>query len=144
MKEAHCNQVNIGCESGSNDILTRDIRKGLNVSILKRVFKWAKNHKIERRAFFILGMPNETRKDIELTEKLIDDIKPDVVGFTILCPYPGTSFYDYRTMDDYNWASTDEYDNDYWETDHFSNNELKAERDRLVNKYKQNICEAQK
>lgn len=143
LKKAQCHQVNIGCESGSDAIL-KDIKKGMSTDIIKRVFCWAKMHGVKRRAFFLLGMPNETRKDIELTEKLIDEIKPDVVGFTILAPYPGTSFYDHEKYKDVNWSPIGEYDNDIWFTKHFTNNELKAERDRLVNKYKNIICEAQK
>ena len=122
----------------------KDIKKGLYTDIIKRVFGWAKTHGVRRRAFFLLGMENETRKDIELTEKLIDEIKPDMVGFTILAPYPGTSFYDHEKYKDVDWSPIGEYDNDIWFTKHFTNQELKNERDRLANKYKDIICYAQK
>ena len=143
LKKAQCHQVNIGCESGSDAIL-RDIKKGLTTDILRKVFGWAKQHGVGRRAFFLLGMPNETPADIKLTENLIDEIQPDVVGFTILCPYPGTEFYNHETMKDYDWSITDEYCNPYWSTVHFTNEELKSEQQRLVNKYKNNLCDAQK
>lgn len=143
LKKAQCHQVNIGCESGSDAIL-KDIKKGLTTDILRKVFGWAKQHGVGRRAFFLLGMPNETREDIELTEKLIDEIQPDTVGFTILAPYPGTNFYDHEKYKDVDWSPIGEYDNDIWFTNHFTNRELKDERDRLVNKYKNNICYAQK
>lgn len=143
LKKAQCFQVNIGCESGSDAIL-KDIKKGLSVDIIRKVFHWAKKHGVRRRAFFLLGMPNETRKDIQLTEKLIDEIRPDVVGFTLLAPYPGTDFYDHEKHKNVDWTPIGEYDNDIWSTQHFTNSELKSERDRLVNKYKNNICEAQK
>ena len=42
---------------------------------------------------FLLGMPGEDDYDIDLTIDLIDRIEPDVVGFTILAPYPGSDFY---------------------------------------------------
>jgi radical SAM superfamily enzyme YgiQ (UPF0313 family) len=140
LKKASCNQVNIGCESGSEKIL-KDIKKGLSLDILRKVFGWAKKHGVGRRAFFLLGMPNETFEDIKLTEKFIDEIEPDVVGFTILCPYPGTEFYDHEKMKDYNWSVTDEYDNDYWYTEHLTNQDLKNEQARLVAKYEHTLCD---
>ena len=142
LKKAQCNRINIGCESGSDAIL-RDIKKGLSTDVIKKVFGWAKKHGVGRRAFFLLGMPNETRKDIELTEKLIDEIMPDMVGFTILMPYPGTLFYDHEKYKDMDFTNMGEYDNPIWHTEHFTNQELKNERDRLVNKYKTIICPMQ-
>jgi len=144
MKKSGCNQINIGCESGSDKIL-KDVGKGVNTVILKRAFKWAKDIGIYRRGFFILGMPNETEEDISLTESLIDEIKPDFVGFTILCPYPGCAIYaknpeKYKNID---WKNTDEYSNDFWNTDHFTNNQLKDHQKRLKEKYKHIMCERQ-
>jgi radical SAM superfamily enzyme YgiQ (UPF0313 family) len=143
LRAANCNQVNIGCESGSDVILKRDIKKGIGTKGIKQVFDWAKTNEVGRRAFFLLGMPNETIEDLKLTEKFIDELKPDVVGFTILCPYPGTEFYDHDKMKDYKWEETDEYSNDYWETEHFTNQQLKDNQKYLVDKYKTKICYAQ-
>ena len=135
LKKAECSQVNIGVESGSKSIL-RDIGKGLSPKIIRRVFEWGKKHGVERRGFFILGMPNETAEDHKITEELIDEIQPDVVGFTILCPYPGSDFYDPIKHKYTDWAKTDEYSNDFWETDRFSNKELKEVQTYFSEKYK--------
>jgi radical SAM superfamily enzyme YgiQ (UPF0313 family) len=143
LKKAQCNQVNIGCESGSDIILKRDIKKGIDTKGIKQVFDWAYKYNVGRRAFFLLGMPNETIDDLVLTENFIDEINPDVVGFTILCPYPGTEFYDHEKMKDYKWEETDEYLNDYWYTKHFTNQELKDNQKYLIDKYKDKICYAQ-
>jgi radical SAM superfamily enzyme YgiQ (UPF0313 family) len=143
LKEAQCHQVNIGCESGSDAIL-RDIKKGLSTDIIKKVFGWAKKHGVGRRAFFLLGMPNETRKDLELTEKLIDEIKPDVVGFTILAPYPGTEFYDHKKYKDVDWSPIGEYGNDFWRSKELTNSQLKNWQHYFIEKYSDIICEAQK
>jgi len=96
---------------------------------------------IERRAFFLLGMPNETEEDLKLTESLIDEIKPEVVGFTILCPYPGTSLYQHKNYQHINWQNADEYSNDFWSTEHFSNQELHQWQAYFINKYKTGLCE---
>jgi anaerobic magnesium-protoporphyrin IX monomethyl ester cyclase len=142
LKLSQCHQVNIGCESGSNRIL-RDIGKGLKVKTIKNVFSWAKKYGVERRGFFLFGMPNETREDLLLTEQLIDEIKPDVVGFTILCPYPGTKLYDPVKHANVDWEKADEYSNDFWYTEHFTNIELKAQQAYFKTKYDLLLCERQ-
>lgn len=143
LKKAQCNQVNIGCESGSDAIL-RDIKKGLSTDVIKKVFGWAKKHGVGRRAFFLLGMPNETREDLALTEKLIDEIQPDVVGFTILCPYPGTEFYDHEKYKDVDFTGVGEYGNDIWRSKELTNSQLKNWQHYFTEKYSDIICEAQK
>ena len=79
-----------------------------------------------------------------MTEKLIDDIQPDVVGFTILCPYPGTEFYDHKIHKDVDWSVTDEYENDFWRSKELTNSQLKNWQHHLTAKYSDIICEAQK
>ena len=142
LKDSQCHQVNIGCESGSDRIL-RDVGKGLQVKTIKNVFAWAKKYGVERRGFFLFGMPNETRADLLLTEQLIDEIRPDVVGFTILCPYPGTNLYDPALHKDVNWETADEYSNNFWFTEHFTNIELKAQQAYFKTKYDLLLCERQ-
>jgi radical SAM superfamily enzyme YgiQ (UPF0313 family) len=142
LKKSNCHQVNMGVESGSDSIL-RDIGKGLQVKTVRNAFGWAKKHGVERRGFFLFGMPNETRDDLQLTEKLIDEIRPDVVGFTILCPYPGTALYDPELHEDVDWEKADEYSNDFWCTEHFTNIELKAQQAYFKTKYDLLLCERQ-
>lgn len=124
MKRANCNQVNIGVESGSQKILN-DIKKGLTVKKVRKVFEWGKELDLHMRAFFILGMPNEDEDSIRDTKSLIREIDPDIFGMTILCPYPGSSFYDYEKYKDIDWSQADEYDNDFWNTKNYSNSDLK-------------------
>ena len=143
LKHSFCNQINIGCESGSPKIL-KDVRKGVKIEKIEKVFKWAKNYGIKTRAFFLLGMPNETIWDIWKTERFIKRANPDVVGFTMLCPYPGSDFYDPIKFKDVDWSKTDEYCNDFWNTKHFTNEQLKKIQKKLTKKYQKKLCERQK
>jgi radical SAM superfamily enzyme YgiQ (UPF0313 family) len=131
MKKADCKMINVGCESGSQKILN-DIKKGVTVDKIRDVFRWAKELGIERRSFFIIGMPNENMDDIKMTENLIREIEPDIYGVTVLCPYPGSDLYDHAKMKDYDWSTTDEYANSYWETKYFTNSQLKDLQKRLT------------
>jgi len=139
MKAAGCIQINAGCESGSQRIL-RDMKKGLTLEKIVETFAWADEIGIERRAYFMLGMPNETVEDIRLTEKLVERIKPDVFGVTILCPYPGSDLYNPAAMKHYDWSTTDEYSNDYWSTQHLSNADLKRWQRHLMKKFASNLA----
>lgn len=143
LKEANCNQVDIGVESGSPKIL-KDIRKGLTKTHVTNTFKWAKKYGIKARGFYILGMPNETREDLMMTQDLADELAADVVGFTILCPYPGSDLYNHETMHSIKWEDTDEYSNDFWKTDHFTNQELKQWQNHFTKRYEDQLCERQK
>lgn len=138
MKEAGCHQINVGVESGSQKILN-DINKGVTVSKIKKVFKWGHDLGLDMRAFFILGTPNETWETLKETEQLAEDISPDVLGFTILCPYPGSDYYDEEKYKDIDWSRADEYSNDFWSTTNFSNEELKAIQQKFIDKFDKKI-----
>jgi len=138
MKQANCHQINVGCESGSPKIL-RQIGKGVSVEKIRKVFQWGKKYDLNRRAYFVIGMPDETLEDVSLTERLIREIEPDVLGITLMCPYPGSQLYDPRTQDTVEWEKTDEYSNDFWKTMHFTNQELKNHQNRLLKLFEDHI-----
>ena len=132
---AGCKELWFGVESGSPKIL-EDMKKGSNIDVIKELFRVAREYGIKRRAYFLLGMPNESREDIKMTEDLCDEIDPDVVGFTLLAPYPVNEFFDYKTMKDWDWSMIDHYvHNDWARTNTLSNEELKEIQKRLVKKY---------
>lgn len=134
MRESGCSEVWIGVESGSERILA-DIQKGITIEGIKRLFKITKDLGFFRRAYMLLGMPNESMDDIKLSEELVDEIEPDAVGFTILAPFPGSSFYDYKTHKNVDWSYVDEYENRITRTKYLTNEELHHEQSRLVKKY---------
>lgn len=143
LRQANCHQINIGCESGSPKIL-KQVGKGTSLQSIKNVFAWAKEYGIKRRGYFLLGMPDETDEDLDLTEELIDQIEPDVLGFTILAPYPGSGFYDHKKYKDVDWSVVGEYGNDIWEAKYHTNAQLKDIQARLMDKYASKLCEFQK
>ena len=138
LSENNCQELWYGVESGSPAIL-RDMQKNTSIDQIKNVFKLTHDYGIKTRAYFLLGMPNETIEDIRMTEKLCDEIQPDVVGFTLLAPYPINEYYNYEVMKDWDWSTFDEYGNDWVKTKSLSNQQLKNEQSRLVHKYQSNI-----
>ena len=138
MSKANCDVIMVGCESGNQSLLN-DMKKGVTVDKIKRVFEWGRKYKLNRRAFFMIGMPNETMDTIRDTMDLISEIDPDVLGFTILAPYPGSDFYDKKRFKDVDWSKVDEYTNDIWSTKNFTNKQLKDIQKLLCLIYKDKL-----
>jgi radical SAM superfamily enzyme YgiQ (UPF0313 family) len=139
MKKANFRQIDIGVETGSPRML-KVIRKGTTIEQIKKVFKWSKEVGLLRRAYFMVGFPDETPEDVELTFKLAEELDPDVVGMTILCPFPGTTLYDSNLYKEVDWSKADEYRNDLYRTRKFSNEELRAIQDKFVKAFKNKLC----
>ncbi len=138
MYKAGCREIWAGVESGSPKIL-KDMQKGINIDQMRRIFKAARDIGLFRRAYILLGMPRESKKDIALTEKIIDEIEPDAVGFTILAPFPGTQFYNKKLHHNVDWSKVDEYGNDMTKTAYLTNNDLKKTQQRLIEKYRNHL-----
>ncbi len=132
-----CRELWYGVESGSPRIL-KLMHKATDIDRIKRIFKLTKDYGIHTRAYFLLGMPEETLEDIKMTEKLCDELQPDAVGFTLLSPFPCNEYYDPVMMKDWDWSTFDEYSNNWVRTATISNQELKDIQQRLVAKYSDN------
>ncbi len=143
MKQCGCKEVWIGVESGSSKILKK-MKKGIHLDQVRYVFKLTAELGFFRRAYMLLGMPSEDIGDVKLSEKIVDEIQPDAVGFTILAPYPGTSYYDPKLHKRVDWSEVDEYENKITETQYLSNADLRGEQARLVSKYQQRIASRQR
>lgn len=138
MAEANCCEIAVGIESGSPKIL-KQIGKGTTLESIRRCIKLAKAANILVRGYFILGMPEEGRKEIRETERFAEELDLDEYGFTILCPYPGTQFYDPKIHANVDWEAADEYSNDFWQTKHLTNEELKEWQQKLIAKFQKKI-----
>ncbi len=134
LAESGCQELWYGVESGSPRIL-KEIHKNTDINKIKAVFKLTKEYGMKARAYFVLGMPDETIEDIEMTDRLCDELQPDIAGFTLLAPFPINEYFDYETMREWDWSMFDEYSNDWVHTQTLSNQALKDIQRRLVKKY---------
>jgi len=94
MKEAGCRLLDVGYESGSDEIL-KNIKKGITTKESRRFTEDAKRAGLMILADFIFGLPGETKETAEQTIRFVKEIKPNIVQFAVATPIPGTEFYDY-------------------------------------------------
>jgi len=138
MKSANCREIWVGVESGSPRIL-KEMRKEVTIKQIENVFRWAKETEIRTRAYFMVGFPSENRQDFKQTLELAERLDADVYGMTILCPYPGTALYNATQHSSIDWSVADEYHNDFWRTENFTNEELKSMQAEFVEKFKDRL-----
>ena len=143
MVMAGCKEVWIGVESGSPSIL-KDMRKGITIEQVKNIFKLTKQLGLYRRAYFMLGMPNESAWDLRLTEELATEIDADEYGFTILAPYPNNVIFEPEMLDTLEWDKVDEYGNKTTKTKHLDNDQLHDFQTYLTDKFVAKMCFRQK
>ena len=94
MKKAGCRLLDVGYESGSDEIL-KNIKKGVTVNQLREFTKKAKMAKLKIMADFVIGFPGETRETAELTIRFAKEISPNLLQVAVATPMPGTEFYKY-------------------------------------------------
>ena len=137
-KESNCQEFWMGIESGSAEI-HRDIKKGTTIPMIRKAFEITKRYGIRRRTYVILGTPLETNDTVLETENLLDEIDPDIVGFSILAPYPGTTYWkpEYDKLD---WSQIDEFSNTIWNSNKLTNKELRYHQSRLIEKYHEKLA----
>ncbi len=92
MKKAGCYRIDIGVESGSPDMLKK-MNKLINMKQIERGVELINKHGIMCNTFFMVGFPEETKEDVEMTRNLIKNIKAHVC-LSIFTPYPGCELYD--------------------------------------------------
>jgi len=100
MKKSKCRLLISGFESGSQEILD-NIKKGITISQIKEFTSNAKKAGLLVHGDFIIGLPGETKETIELTKKLIWEIKPEILQVAVASPFPGTEFFKWCQSNNY-------------------------------------------
>ncbi len=108
MRKAGCYLIQLGIESGNNEILKK-IRKNITVEEALLACKIIKKHGITLHTFFVLGFPWETEATIQDTAAVMRKSKSDALIYSIFTPYPGTEAFEFcrnngLINDEYNLA----------------------------------------
>ncbi len=93
LKEAGCQIIWIGAESGSQKVLDA-MEKGITVDQIREATQRIHDAGMSVGYFLQFGYPGETREDIIQTIRLVIEQKPDDIGISVSYPLPGTAFYE--------------------------------------------------
>lgn len=93
MKNAGCYQIQMGIESGNNEILKR-IRKNITIEEAISACKIINKYGIELILFFMVGFPYDTEDTINDTLAAMKKIKCNKIEYSIFTPYPGTEAFE--------------------------------------------------
>jgi len=140
MKEAGCEQLWFGVESGSQKILDI-LKKGIKKEQVITAFKNAKKLDIFTRAYFMIGNEGETEENIKETIKFIELINPDIVGVTINTPYPGSKGWTPKFRD-VNWRNVDFFESkeNVWGNEYLDSKQLKHWQNLILDKFKHKLA----
>ena len=92
MHDAGCVGIAYGIESGNQSILD-SMKKNNTIEQTKTAIKWTKKVGIKVTGYFMIGMLDETRENIEDTINFAKNLDLDFYGFSLVTPLPGTELY---------------------------------------------------
>ncbi len=93
LARAGCRHIVYGVESGSERVRREILERPVKNERFVEVFRWTREAGILATANYMLGIPGETRADVEETLALHDRLEPDDFGFFVFYPYPGTRLF---------------------------------------------------
>ena len=112
LRRAGCDEVWMGVESGSQEILDA-MDKGTRIWQVYEARENLRRHGIRAGFFLQFGYPGETWKEIEKTIELLRDTQPDDIGVSVSYPLPGTKFHrmvSSQLGEKENWSDSDDLD----------------------------------
>jgi anaerobic magnesium-protoporphyrin IX monomethyl ester cyclase len=117
MSRAGCKTIWFGVESGSEKVLKR-IGRDTTLRQIENAFKLCRKNGIQTACSFMLGVPDETLKDMEASLKFAKKLNPDWCIFNVFIANPDSRLYQevldskqFTQLDDFLLAvKTDQYD----------------------------------
>lgn len=93
LRAAGCDQITYGVESGSERVRREIMRRPVTNQRFRDVFRWTREAGIRVTANFMLGLPGETRDDLDQTLALAEELAVLDFGYFVFYPYPGTALF---------------------------------------------------
>lgn len=90
LKKANCVSISIGIESGNERIRREVLHRPLADQAIIDAFDLAREAGIATYSYNMIGVPYETKEDIEKSIELNRKARPSSLQVTVFQPYPGT------------------------------------------------------
>lgn len=124
LKRAGVKEFGIAIETGSPE-MQQKIRKRLNFDKVRQVIQIMKDHDLHCHACWMVGFPNETLEQIQMTFDLAQEMKAHSNQFLTVLPYPGTDLFqearsqgllmlDDRDLDKFDYRKSEYIKSDQW------------------------------
>jgi len=94
MKKAGCTLVSMGIESANQEILDK-IGKNITLKQIQDAVDMLNKLKIQVYAYYVIGLPWETKETIEKTYKFAKKLNTQFASFYTATALIGTKYYDY-------------------------------------------------
>ncbi len=95
LHDAGCRCIFVGVESGNEAYRKKYLNRKMSNETIKEAFAASKRVGLERFAWVMLGMPEETPAMVQETIDFLLEIQPDIIGWSVYHPLPGTELYRY-------------------------------------------------
>ncbi len=132
ISKAGCKTIWFGVESGSPRILKR-IGRNTTPEQVETAFKLCRKNNIKTACSFMLGLPDETLKDMETSLKFAKKLSPDWCQFNTFIAYPDSRLYN-ELLEKGNYVKLDEFLLSV-KTDEFDYNSLMAVQRRFFKEF---------
>ncbi|UCD84421.1 MAG: cobalamin-dependent protein [Deltaproteobacteria bacterium] len=134
MKASGCYELDLAIESGDQEVLSKIIKKPLNLAQVESLTKSIHKLKIRTHSFFIVGFPGETKEQIRRTFSFARKLRLTSAGFYIANPLPGSKLYEICKERGYLKEEFDfetiNFNKSNYETPEFTSRELENIRDK--------------
>ncbi|MEW5946475.1 MAG: radical SAM protein [bacterium] len=92
MQKAGCNTVKVGIETGSERIM-KEVNKGITLEQAKKAADTLNRRGMFWSAYFMYGLPTETREDMLKTLEFMKELNPPYAGLGLYAPVPNTRLW---------------------------------------------------
>ena len=101
LKGVGVNQLILAAESGSKRVLKEIMHKPLNLSMVRRVADDCRELGIYTDMNILIGLPGETKQDIEDTRAFLRTVSPNWVRINIATPLVGSEMFEIAMKNNY-------------------------------------------
>ncbi|MBI1910810.1 MAG: radical SAM protein [Deltaproteobacteria bacterium] len=95
MKEAGCNLILIGVESGDERFRNEVVNKKINDKDIANLRKWCRKYKIPLGCYLMLGFPGETMTEINKSVDFAVRFDMDLMSIHTTTVYPGSKLHEH-------------------------------------------------